>query len=221
MFVDRLQIGVRPPQFAFETQATHIPTLGPAEASVAATQTGVEGLRVLQASEFAQPAQVHVFVSQIGFALSRQSVLARQPTHVPLGALTAPSDAGAQNGVVVLSFMQASFVLHASHAPASMSQIGMFPPHLLFGQVNGVPPVPLDPAVPPTPPRPPVPPVPPAAGAQYFIALHVYPFGYPCCTSQSLAWSQRPWLSFVQLKAAVASRARLHSHRTLTGDLPE
>jgi hypothetical protein len=123
-FVERLQIGVLPPQSVFERQPTHIPILAPAEPSVAVTQMGVKELRLLQAAELPQPAHAHVFVSQIGFVLSRQFVLVRQPTHVPLGGLTAPSVAGAQKGVVTFSFMQASFVLQASHAPASMSQIG-------------------------------------------------------------------------------------------------
>ena len=78
-------MGVTPPQSAFERQPTHIPILEAADPSVGVTQTGVEGLRVLQAAEFSQPAQAHVFVSQIGFELSAQLVLVRQPTQVPSG----------------------------------------------------------------------------------------------------------------------------------------
>ena len=151
-FVERLQIGVCPPQSAFERQPTHMPILALAEPSVAVTQTGVKELSVLQASELPHPAQLHVFVSQIGFALSVHVALFRQLTHVPFGALTAPSDPSAQKGVAPFSFVQASLVPHASTHRHPCHRFGLLAPvgHVVAAQENGLPPAP---PVPPTPAR--------------------------------------------------------------------
>ena len=124
-FVERLQIGVLPTQFAFDRQPTHVPTLGLVEVPADVTQAGVAELRTLQASEpsLLQPVHVKVLVSQMGVA-SLQSLFDRQPTHLPV---IRPASR-AQKAVPASRPPQAFWIevsLHPRQAPASLSQIGV------------------------------------------------------------------------------------------------
>jgi hypothetical protein len=209
--VSRLQIGVwGVVQWVSRRQLTHIPFIKVAVAVV--TQTGLLASFVAHALESAHAWHVPVDRLQIGaWGVVLQSLFERQLTHIPgIG----PASPATQSGRVESNFWHALESVHFSQLLAAMLQMGVasgqkWSAHEKGGKRS------MEPSLT-APPSDPPPPTPPSAGAQYFIELHVY----PDCT-QSLVWSQRFALSFVQPKAAVASRARLHSQRTLTGDLPE
>ena len=160
--VSTLQIGVwGVVQWVSMRQPTQVPFIKVAVAVV--TQTGLVVSFVAHALESAQAWQVPVDVLQIGAWGVLQSLLERQLTHIPANE---PASPGAQSGVPPSGLPQALLfpALQPRQPPASTSQIGVFPMHVVLGQVKGMPPVPLKPAAPPTPPEPPVPPAPASTG---------------------------------------------------------